>query len=344
MSSKISLRSEVQRFCASIARDRMLVQAAGGNVSWKSANKLWIKASGTWLEDAEKNDIFVPVDLNKINSSIKKGDYSVQPKALDGYKLRPSIETLLHALMPHKFVVHLHPVAAVAHLVRSNCETTIHAAISDNIKWELVNYFKPGAELAQAVFLKLQDNKNIQVIFLKNHGVIIGGETLIEIESLLLTLTACLDIQPQHTSTVSVDYEITNAASLLKDTSYQICNITMIHDLVNEPQLYKSLVNSWALYPDHVVFLGQNAICINDLEKLRPTLLSLNTPPPFVFVKNKFVLQHSKATNAQIAQLNFFLDVIIRQPKNNFLDVLTKDNIESLLNWDAEKYRQSINA
>ncbi|NBZ97128.1 MAG: class II aldolase, partial [Proteobacteria bacterium] len=51
------VRNQVQRYCTSIARDRMHVQAAGGNVSWKSDNTLWIKASGTWLADAERRDI-----------------------------------------------------------------------------------------------------------------------------------------------------------------------------------------------------------------------------------------------------------------------------------------------
>ena len=38
----------------------LLVQGAGGNVSWKEEDTLWVKASGTWLSDASAEDIFLP--------------------------------------------------------------------------------------------------------------------------------------------------------------------------------------------------------------------------------------------------------------------------------------------
>ena len=35
-------------------------------------------------------------------------------------KLKPSIETSLHALMPHKYVVHTHSVNAIANIVEKD--------------------------------------------------------------------------------------------------------------------------------------------------------------------------------------------------------------------------------
>ena len=43
-----------------LGKDHMLVQSAGGNTSFKKDEKMWIKASGKWLSNAKKEDIFNP--------------------------------------------------------------------------------------------------------------------------------------------------------------------------------------------------------------------------------------------------------------------------------------------
>ena len=65
-----TIEEQVKAFCAWIGKDPLLVQGAGGNVSWKDGDTLWVKASGTWLADATEKDIFVPVDLPYLLSLI----------------------------------------------------------------------------------------------------------------------------------------------------------------------------------------------------------------------------------------------------------------------------------
>ena len=60
------MHKEISIFCSSIGRNKLLVQGAGGNVSWKNKDILNVKASGTWLSDALYQDIFVSVDLKII--------------------------------------------------------------------------------------------------------------------------------------------------------------------------------------------------------------------------------------------------------------------------------------
>jgi len=60
-----ALRSSVIEYCAAIGADPLLVQGAGGNVSWKESDTLWVKASGTWLKEAVQKDIFVPVEIGR---------------------------------------------------------------------------------------------------------------------------------------------------------------------------------------------------------------------------------------------------------------------------------------
>ena len=338
MAAEDTLRTDVERYCASIARDRLLVQAAGGNVSWKSNSTIWIKASGTWLADAEKKDVFVPVD----DVALARGDFDVSPKALEGYGLRPSIETLLHALMPHKFVVHLHPVDAMAHLIRCNCEVDLQAVLGDAFAWALVDYFKPGADLAQAIHAKLLEKSDVQVVLLKNHGVILGAETLVEIDRLLQALNVRLAKQPRLPN-ISVTGTRGLTAVALDNMAYRVCPDATMHCLACDPKLYERLDESWAICPDHVVFLGAQAMRVDDQAGLRSALSTAYPAPPFVFVKGARVLENCAVTQAQKAQLTFYLDVMLRQPTGQALATLNHDQITSLLNWDAEKYRQLLN-
>ena len=123
--SNSSLAAQVLEFCAQIGTDALLVQGPGGNVSWKEDGVLWIKASGKWLADAKSSEIFVPVSLPPLQNALAKSDFTIVPTAISGSQLRPSIETLLHVLMPHKIVVHLHPVEMLSHLVISNQKDAI---------------------------------------------------------------------------------------------------------------------------------------------------------------------------------------------------------------------------
>ena len=57
MNSKISSTGkDVREYCARIGANPLLVQGAGGNISWKEDHTLWIKASGTRLSNAKKEE------------------------------------------------------------------------------------------------------------------------------------------------------------------------------------------------------------------------------------------------------------------------------------------------
>ena len=332
------VQSAVQRYCVSVAKDRMLVQAAGGNVSWKSSDTIWIKASGTWLAEAEQKQIFVPVERQSIDTAIASGDFDVTPVVPKGYELRPSIETLLHALMPQRFVVHLHPVDAVVHLTRRESHNELVAALGNEFCWDLVNYHKPGAELAKAINAKLEAKPDVQVLLLTNHGVILGAETIDEIDVNLKILCQRLRNQPRI-----IEDDPTLGEPELLGTDYRVCKDVELQKLAIDKELYQRIGDCWAICPDHVVFLGAQGHRVDDLSGLPDALRGLDPAPPFVFVKGCAVLENRAVTLAQKAQLKFYFDVMVRQPRGERLKPLSRQNISSLLNWEAEKYRQSLN-
>ena len=98
--------AELAEFSAQLGGDPEQVQAAGGNTSLKEDGLLWVKASGLWLADALQRDILVPVELAAVLDGIARDLADPVSGAVLAARnpagLRPSIETTLHALLPHR--------------------------------------------------------------------------------------------------------------------------------------------------------------------------------------------------------------------------------------------------
>ncbi len=336
-------RLEVEQFCAEIAQNRGWVQAAGGNVSWKTGTKLWIKASGTWLAEAQKKPIFVPLDRALLDKALARKDYYFVPSALENHTLRPSIETMLHALMRQRIVVHLHLVNVVARLVRTECDYEIAALMGGDVNWLLVDYHNPGADLAKVIHAKLVSNPKIQVVLLKNHGVIIGANSIEDAHMMLSELSERFEVKPRNFE-AAVALPLYNKIAINPSAlGYQPCTNEYLNLLVHDPDHYQRLKDSWAICPDHVVFLGASATFVDDPADLNKCLQSIEPETPFIFVKGQGILQSLGVTASKLAQLLFYLDILERQPIGQPLACLQLDDVTRLLNWDAEKYRQLLN-
>lgn len=342
MSFALSVRRQVERMCVDLSADPLLVQGAGGNVSWKDNDILWIKASGTWLSDAEVDDIFIPTDLAHIRGALDQRDFTISPIVTSDSNLKPSIETLLHALMPQRIVIHLHAVDVLAHLVRNDCELEFRSLLPKTLNYAFVKYYKPGEDLAENVYEAIQGGTNISIVFLLNHGLVLGGDTVLEVMELLSNLLAYVR---KGTSVRSV------TPSSLKDGStfgkfvkyeYIPSELTKLHDLSVVPQLAYLVENKWALFPDHVVFLGAKAF-IGDCDALDKMLVrNESSPPPFIFCRGIGTFQHIEVTRAQIDQLVCFYDVAVRQCDPAKIVDLSNEDTAALVNWEAEKYRVGL--
>ena len=329
-------KESIECYCKKIGLDTKLVQGAGGNVSWKDQDTLWIKASGEWLAEASKKDIFLPIDLKHLKDSIKRSDFDVIPKVLSKTKLRPSIETLFHAVMPHRVVLHLHPIVPLSYLVRKDCFQMIKKKINPSLHWSLIKYEKPGSLLAQEISKEMIRKPKTDILFLQNHGIIIGGKNINEIDIIFKGLIS--DLNEDNHLNFSLNNKVEN---LLLDSNMELISVDIpkIHNLVFNNFLYENLKKSWALYPDHVVFLGHKAHCYDSLEILMEKKVPL---AELIFIKNRGVFTTSKMSLAKLVQLKCYYDVITRQREEIELNLLSENNIIELLNWDAEHYRQKI--
>ena len=332
-----ALKASVKAYCAAIGTDPLLVQGAGGNASWKEGNILWVKASGTWLADAAEKNIFVPVDLLHLRNAIGSGNFSVTPKLRGESTLRPSIETLLHALMPHRVVVHLHAIEILAYLVRDDCQTAFQCLLDPSINWTMVEYHKPGADLAKALNMSLFQKPMSNVIFLESHGVVIGGENVTEVANILNKLTSTLSISPL-TSIINNNKLMPPAMF----TQYSPVHDENINQLALNVNLFQRLNKEWVLYPDHVVFLSIRAYTYNSWHDFSEKNNINNEHPELIFIKEHGVFVKPTFNRAKRAQLRCYADILTRQNSDSNIKTLSEIQISELLNWDAEKYRQHM--
>ena len=329
-------RKKLCTFCSLLGKDPLLVQGAGGNVSFKDDNVLWIKASGMWIADAERQDIFVPVNLKKLQIELEKGNFTVSPQTIGDTVMRPSIETLLHALLPYKFVIHLHAIEPLSHLVRKGIRERLPHLMGAVSNWICVDYFKPGADLAHAIANELETCPDAEIIFMINHGIVVGADCIDAISKILDQLIK---------STTNAPFIHDDIAPPLADENLIKLGYTPVSDkginqLAKNETMLRQLKTAWALYPDHLVFLGASPAILGDTLSLCE-LPSLSRKPAYIFVPGVGVYQHETVTPAHQAQLRCYFDVLSRQDSEQELVTLNSKQIDEILLWDAEHYRQS---
>jgi rhamnose utilization protein RhaD (predicted bifunctional aldolase and dehydrogenase) len=315
-----------------------LIQGAGGNTSVKDENIMWIKASGCWLSDAKNKEIFIPLDRKVALKGILKGEEDLSAARLlqDKYQnLRPSIEAAMHALMPHKFVAHVHSVNVIAHAILINGKDLIQQKLT-NLNWLWVPYVRPGLPLSRA--LHDMNASEFDVIILANHGLVVGGSTKSQVLDTLAKVEEKL-FRPLRTNLNKVSsFEL---PKLLENIEYKIPKHDLCQFLATD-KLSLEIVSNPPLYPDHVIFLGPGAIPILSLEKFKNKTLEKSLHSKVVIIKDfGVVVRHDFSENAE-EMLHCLANVLLRIQPNDKLEHLKQSEESELLGWDAEKYRKSI--
>ena len=331
--------SSLIKFCHKIGKNSLLVQGPGGNVSYKNLDVLWIKASGSWIAHAQHSN-FVPIDLNSTLKKVTQKQYDFIPSPLKGYGGIPSIETLMHAVLPQKYVLHLHAVSPLAQLIKSDFNQIITDFKNDHLKFSVIKYVHPGPKLAKEIHSVLLKSPNTDIFFLRNHGIVLGAESLPQLEKMLHVINHFFNIQPQKTfqnysGIAHVPEDLTKVYFPIEDPTCQ--------QLAMNPFLFAQLKHKWALYPDHVVFLGGSAYCYRSWEDFSISANALQNSPNLIFVENVGVFYKRGFSEAMHAQLKCYADVLIRQEDFSRVQTLSLQNIAELINWDREKHRLSVN-
>jgi rhamnose utilization protein RhaD (predicted bifunctional aldolase and dehydrogenase) len=327
-------------FSARIGADPLLIQAAGGNTSIKDASTMWIKASGTQLKDAGTGSIFVPVDWRGIAAAVENdAGLADQPHRFllsDG--LRPSIETCLHAILPDPVVIHVHCVNTIALAVRVDAQEQIANRLA-GIEWRLVPYAKPGAGLAAAVKAKAGDGAKVFV--LRNHGLLLGADTVAKAAELMHLVIARLAAEPATDPS-----QAASNADAFADADYQP---VPQGDLLNHLACDRDrlpLVLGGGLYPDQVLFCGPRMVAKADGQSVNDLVVGLIAAglprPTAILVPDHGALIALNATPTERAMAHSVGQVMMRVPPLARLNYISDADCAELLDWDAEKYRLGL--
>lgn len=325
------LRNALESYCAEIGSNSMLIQGAGGNVSWKDDDTIFIKASGTWLSQALDKDIFVPLSLSKTRTLIQEGATNYQEAVLGGHSLKPSIETALHALLDHKIVVHVHAIDVIAHAVQRDSKKILNKKLVD-IEWAWVPYAKPGPELAHALQRSLIEHPNAKVFVLANHGAVIAADTIADVSALLRGVCTLLECRPRSTTRAAHIKELEKIIE--QHPSYELPATDALHELALDDTNLTVAKSHWVMYPDHAVFLGQEAVLYNKDSAPKHT--------PCLLIPGKGLLLKKGLNQNTQDMLLCYLEVVRRIHNPEVVMSLNLQQIGEILNWDAEKYRQDI--
>ncbi len=185
--------------------DARFVIAGGGNTSFKTADRLWVKASGHALATITEDGFAVldrallnPMGTKKYSDDTAEREEQVKndlAAACLTKDRRPSVETSLHNCMDCRFVVHLHPTLVNGMM----CSQFAKAECADLFPEALyIEYTDPGYTLFKKVFNRIRAWKAErgtapQVIFLQNHGIFVGADSTEEIERIYDGIMAKLE-------------------------------------------------------------------------------------------------------------------------------------------------------
>ncbi len=187
--SDLDLRVYTSRL---LGRDKTLVLHGGGNTSVKVKQKnlfgedesvLYIKGSGSDLETIEAAG-FAPVQLDHLRRLAQLDALAdtqlmneLTTHLLQSSAPAPSVETILHACLPYKFVDHTHADAVLAVTDTAEGERRIREIYGDAVV--ILPYVMPGFDLARLCareFPRLAGAGTIGMVLL-NHGIFSFGES-----------------------------------------------------------------------------------------------------------------------------------------------------------------------
>ena len=187
VSEDLALRVYTTRL---LGRDPLLVLHGGGNTSVKTRAKddlsnehevIAVKGSGWDMADIEPQGLpAVKLEpLRKLRARDALSDevmVNVQRlNLLDAGAPNPSVETLLHAFLPHKFIDHTH-AAAVLSLVDQPDGEALAREVYDG-RMGIVPYIAPGFGLAKAAAEIYEQNSGVEGLILHKHGIFTFGAT-----------------------------------------------------------------------------------------------------------------------------------------------------------------------
>jgi rhamnose utilization protein RhaD (predicted bifunctional aldolase and dehydrogenase) len=321
----------LRELTASAGRNPLLAQGSTGNSSLKLAGILWIKASGKWMADALRDDIFIPLHLAEVTECLRRGmDPSVcYPRA--------SLETAMHAALPHRVVLHVHCVNTIAWAVRNDALIQLDRRL-EGLRWQWIPYVASGLPLSQAIEHVLSASPDKNLFVLGNHGLVIAGESAGTVESLLREVTERLSIVPRQSQ--PGDY-----AALLEisqDSPWDLPEDDGVHALGTD-LISQMILAGGLLYPCQAIFSNATT---PDLFRPIPyedfvgRWQNRYCNRPLLIIQGRGVLVSRSIKPAELAMISGLVQVVQRLGVSAPLRYLTSAEVAAISSQGLYSYRE----
>jgi rhamnose utilization protein RhaD (predicted bifunctional aldolase and dehydrogenase) len=319
---------------ARLGADPLLIQAATGNTSLKRDGVLWIKASGKWLAHADREDILIPVDLAGTCARIEKNiDPAGQSAIVNGKTLGTSVETAMHAVLPHRVVLHVHSVNSIAWAVRRDGAAELADRLA-GFHWQWIPYVPSGLALARAIREALSRAPLTDVLVLANHGLVVCGDSCAEAEARLREFELRASISPR----VPPPPQWEALTQLAGGTSWRAPQNAALHAIGCDP-VSRRIVSHGVLYPCQAIFLTPQ---MTTIPQSADSGWLEETSDPVVLVEDAGILMREKLNPVVTATLAGLAQVLQRIPDSASIEYLAEDQVRGLLCADVYHYREVV--
>ncbi len=354
-----------------------LVLHGGGNTSVKTKmdgeDVLLVKGSGWDLVSIEAKG-FSPVYLDTLLDMAKldklsDSDMVAQQKAamLDDKAPNPSVEAILHALIPYKFVDHTHADAIVT---ISNSETGKVTIKNLFPNFLIVDYVMPGFVLAKKVYEMTKDIEwdSIDGIILHNHGIFTFDESAKDSYDKMINavtkaeefLDANAVVQIQH-NYVHSDCDIARVVKVLSEyKGHEVhisINQTPLAGFYASQENLRKFASRGVLTPEHIIrtkrvpLIMEDTDLIGGIERYMKAYeeyfqryengeTMLNAAPNYMIIKNLAVISFGKSRK-EAAIINDIVEhtmlAVLRADKlGGYKSISEKDSFE-MEYWELEQ-------
>ncbi|GAC1663026.1 MAG: class II aldolase/adducin family protein [Candidatus Limnocylindrales bacterium] len=200
------LLAETVELARTFGADPEFIRAGGGNISAKANGVMFIKPSGVSLPTLSVESLIalaiepllelleagpMPGSAPGSDALLSVGE-AARLSPADGR--RPSVELLFHALLPEPIVLHTHPTTINSLTCSVGARELAERILGDRVVW--CPYVDPGLSLARAIrdersaFAERTGRSAPRAILLQNHGLIVSGDTIAEIEAVSRDIAA----------------------------------------------------------------------------------------------------------------------------------------------------------
>ena len=367
-------------FSRKYGADAAYVLAGGGNTSFKTEEYLFVKGSGSALATIRPEQ-FVKMD-RKALAAMREKTYPADEKEREAEVLadmmdarargeeakRPSVETLLHDLLPQQFVLHVHP-ALVNGLTCSQDGEKLCAELFADAIW--VPSTRPGYVLASYCREKVEAYKKANgkapaVIFLENHGIFFGADSAAELDSTVArvmdTLSARVgsrvpDFTPAETDRIRASrfapaIRMLYAPGELSSVVYTADVQTL--EFAASREAFAPLYKSYS--PDHIVYCKAYALFIEDHGDDEQIYAALEAgfrefnekfgySPRVIFIQGLGMYTvGSTLKNARTAAEVFkdMMKICVYAESFGGFKPMSDELVEFITNWEVESYRSKV--